>query len=74
MPRIQSGDVIKVRVHFTNPPKPKILICVSPSISDGKGQFFVINSVPFRLASNAQLEIARSELDCLDRKVVHRYV
>ena len=67
MRRIISGDAIKVKGHFASPSKVKILICVSPSINAVLGRFFVVNSDPYRLASDAQLTITRSDLGGLDR-------
>jgi hypothetical protein len=59
---IQAGDVIRVMAHFTQPPKPKILICVCPI----KFKYLVISSKPFALAMSAQLKVELTELKCLE--------
>lgn len=59
---ISAGDVIRIRANFTNPPKPKYLICVCPK----NCYYLVINSEPYQLAAEAQLRVTKGEIGALE--------
>lgn len=61
MPQLGVGDVIKVRAHFVNPPKPKILICICPV----RIKYMTINTDPFWLALQAQMPVTPAQLGFL---------
>jgi hypothetical protein len=59
---IRAGDIIYVTAHFVSPKKPKYLICICP-----KNFFYmVINSDPFLLSTQAQLEVTVNDIPCLE--------
>lgn len=60
---IKPGEVTILRFPYSNPPKPKICLCICID----QGLFFIISTAPYKWAPpDSQLKIFKEELSCLD--------